>query len=93
MCHNKDYVQNLVQSIPYEEECSPVTSFPDSTDILKYQERIKNLTIELTALKLFGKEQFYIRRYEDMTTRRYENTQEPQNRKSISSLKEEIDFF
>ena len=53
----------------------------------------ENLTIELTALKLFGKEQFYIRRYEDMTTRRYENTQEPQNRKSISSLKEEIDFF
>ena len=25
LSHNKDYVQDLVQSIPYEEECSTVT--------------------------------------------------------------------
>ena len=47
-------------SVPYEEECSTVTSSPDGTEINKYQEKIKNLTIELTALQLFIKEQFYI---------------------------------
>ena len=47
-------------SVPYKEECSTVTSSPDGTEINKYQEKIKNLTIELTALQLFIKEQFYI---------------------------------
>ena len=47
-------------SVPCEEECSTVTSSPDSTEIKKYQGKLKNLTIELTALQLFIKEQFYI---------------------------------
>ena len=77
-------------SVPYKEECSTVTSSPDGTEINKYQEKIKNLTIELTALQLFIKEQFYIikKQLEDMV-----NTQEPANRKSISSLQEEIDYL
>ena len=77
-------------SVPYEEECSNVTSSPDRTEINKYQEKLKNLTIELTALQLFIKEQFYIikKQLEDMV-----NTQEPPNRKSISSLQEEIDYL
>ena len=88
MSHSKDYVQDLVQSIPYEEECSTVTSLPDGTEIYKYQEKIKNLTFELTALQLFVKEQFYVikKQLEDMT-----NTQEPANRKSVSFFQEEID--
>ena len=77
-------------SVPYEEECSTVTSSPDGTEINKYQEKIKNLTIELTALQLLIKEQFYIieKQLEDMA-----NTQESANRKSISSLQEEIDYL
>ena len=65
-------------SVPYEKECSTVTSSPDGTEINKYQEKIKNLTIELTALQLFIKEQFYIikKQLEDMV-----NTQEPANNK------------
>ena len=47
-------------NVPYEEECSTITSSPDGTEINKYQEKIKNLTIEITALQLFIKEQFYI---------------------------------
>ena len=39
-------------SVPYEEECSTVTSSPDGTEINKYQQKIKNLTIELTTLQL-----------------------------------------
>ena len=34
--HNKDYLQDLVKSIPYEEECSTVASLPDGTEIYKY---------------------------------------------------------
>ena len=77
-------------SVPYEEECSIITTSPDSTEINKYQEKIKNLTIELTALQLFIKEQYYIiqKQLEDMA-----NTQESANRKSISSLQEEIDYL
>ena len=77
-------------SVPYEEECSTVTSSPDGTEINKHQEKIKNLTIELTALQLFIKEQFYIikKQLEDMV-----NTQEPANKESISSLQEEIDYL
>ena len=65
-------------SVRYEEECSTVTRSPDGTEINKYQEKIKKLTIELTALQLFIKEQFYIikKHLEDMV-----NTQEPANRK------------
>ena len=71
-------------SVPYEEECSTVTSSPDGTEINKHQEKIKNLTIELTALQLFIKEQCYIikKQLEDMA-----------NRKSISSLQQEIDYL
>ena len=71
-------------------ECSIITTSPDSTEINKYQEKIKNLTIELTALQLFIKEQYYIiqKQLEDMA-----NTQESANRKSISSLQEEIDYL
>ena len=77
-------------SLPYEEKCSTVTSSPDGTEISKYQEKIKSLTTELTALQLFIKEQFYFirKQLEDMV-----NTQEPSNRKSISSLQEEIDYL
>ena len=41
---------------------------------------MENLTIELTALQLFVKEQFFVikKHLEDMT-----NTEEPANRKSI----------
>ena len=49
-----------LSSVPYEEEGSTVTTSPDGTVINKYQEKIKDLTIELTALQLFIKEQFYI---------------------------------
>ena len=82
LSQNKDYLQDLVQSEPYEEECLTVTSLPDGTEINKYQEKIKNLTIT-ALLQLFIKEQFYIikKPLEDMT-----NTQEPANSKSISSL-------
>ena len=31
--HNKYYVQELVQSIPYKEECPTVTNLPDGTEI------------------------------------------------------------
>ena len=77
-------------SVPYEEECSTVTSSPDGTEIKKYQEKLKNLTIELTALQLFIKEQFYIikKQLEDMV-----NIQQPANRKSFPSLQEEIDYL
>ena len=72
-------------SVPYEEECAIVTSSTNGTEINKYQEKIKNLTIEVTALQLFIKEQLYIitKQLEEMV-----NTQEPANRKSISSLQE-----
>ena len=72
-------------SVPYEEECSTVTSSPDGTEINKHQEKIKNLTIELTALQLFIKEQFYIikKHLEDMVS-----TQEPANLE-IDYLREE----
>ena len=33
-------------SVPYEGECSTVRSSPDGTKINKYQEKMKNLTIE-----------------------------------------------
>ena len=36
LSHNKDYVQDLVQSIPDEEECSTVPSLPDGTEINTY---------------------------------------------------------
>ena len=36
LSHNKDYLQDLVKSIPYEEECSTVASLPDGTEIYKY---------------------------------------------------------
>ena len=83
-------MQDLLQSIPYEEEFPTVTSLPDDTEIYKYQEKRKNLTIELTALQLFVKEKLYIikKQLEDIT-----NTQEPANRKSMSSLQEEIDYL
>ena len=47
-------------SVPYEEERLTVTSSPDGTEINKYQEKIRDLTIKLTALQLFIKDQFYI---------------------------------
>ena len=47
-------------SVTYEEECLTVTSSPDGTEINKYQEKIKNLTIELTTLQRFIKEEFCI---------------------------------
>ena len=80
----------MPSSVPYEEECSTVTSSPDGTEINKYQEKIKDLTIELTVLQLFIKEQFYIikKQLGDMV-----NSQKPANRKSISSLQEEIDYL
>ena len=47
-------MQDLVQSLPYEEECPTVTSLPHDTEVYKYQEKKKGkLTIELTALQLF----------------------------------------
>ena len=90
MSRNKDYVQDLVQSIPHGGECPTVTSLPDCTEIYKYQEKIENLTVELTALQLFVIEQFYIikKQLENMT-----NTQQPANQKPISSLQEEIDYL
>ena len=77
-------------SVPYEEECSTVRSSPDGTEINKYQEKMKNLTIKLTALQLFIKVQVSIikKQLEGMV-----NTQELTNRKSISSLQEEIDYL
>ena len=39
-------------SVRYKEECSTVTSSPDGTEINKYQQKIKNLTIEVTTLQL-----------------------------------------
>ena len=90
LSRNKDHVQDLVQSMPYEEECSTVTSLPDGTEIYKYYNKIENLTIELTSLQLFVKQQLHIikKQLEDMT-----NTQEPAKQKSISSLQEEIDYL
>ena len=90
MPHSKDYVQNLVQSIPYEEECPTVTSLPHGTKIYKFQEKKENLIIELTTLQLFVKEQLYIikKQLKGMTS-----TQEPAKRKSTSSLQEEIDYL
>ena len=37
LSHNKDYVHNLVQRIPYEEECPTVPSLPHGTEICKYK--------------------------------------------------------
>ena len=90
LSHNKGYVQDLVQSMPYEEKCPTVTGSPDSTEFYKYEEKIENLTIELTTLQLFVKEQFYIikKQLADM-----KNIQEPANRKSISSFQEEIVYL
>ena len=50
----------------------------------------KILTIELTTLQLFIKEESYIikKQLEDMI-----NNQEPANRKYISALQEEIDYL
>ena len=72
-------------SVLYEQKCSTVRSSHDLSEINKYQEKIKNLTIELTTLQLFIKVQVYIikRQLEDMV-----NTQELTNRKSMSSLQE-----
>ena len=77
-------------SVTYKGECSTVKNSPDGTEINKYQEKIKKSTIELTALQLFIKEQFCIikKQLDDMV-----NSQEPANRKSISSLQEEIDYL
>ena len=78
-------------SVPYKEECSTVTSSTDGTVINKLKKKKKKKkTIELTALQLFIKEQLYIikKQLEDIV-----NTQEPANRKSISSLQEEIDYL
>ena len=33
LSHNKDYVLDIVQSIPYEVECPTVTSLPRGTEI------------------------------------------------------------
>ena len=75
-------------TLPYKEECSTITSSPDGTEINNYQEIMKNLTIEESALELFIKEQCYIikKQLENIV-----NTQEQANRKYISSLQEEID--
>ena len=77
-------------SVPYQEECSTVTSSPDGTEVNIYQEKIKNLTIEQTTLQLFIKDQLYIfkNQLDDIV-----NTQEPANRKFVSSLQAEIDYF
>ena len=90
LSHNKDYVQELIKSIPCEEDCSTITSLPNGTEINKYQEKIENLTTALTALQLYVKEQFSIirKQLEDVA-----NTDEPTNWKSISSLQEEIDYL
>ena len=45
--------QNMSDTSPEQVLC-PV----NFTEIKKYQEKLKNLTIELTALQLFIKEQF-----------------------------------
>ena len=57
---------------------------------INIKKKEKKITIELTALQLFIKEQFYIikKQLEDMV-----NTQEAANRKSISSIQEEIDYL
>ena len=34
LSRNNKYVQDLIQSIPYEEECPTVASLPDGTEIL-----------------------------------------------------------
>ena len=34
LSRNNKYVQDLVQSIPYEKECPTVTNLPDGTEIL-----------------------------------------------------------
>ena len=47
-------------NVHYKEECSTVTSSHDGSEINKYQEKIKNLTIELTTLQRFIKEEFCI---------------------------------
>ena len=87
LSHNKDYGQDLGQSVYIYITKRDVR--PLQADENKY-EKIKNLTIELTTLQLFIKEQFYIikKQIEDMT-----NTCEPTNRKSISSPQEEIDYL
>ena len=37
LSHSKDFVQDIVQSIPYEENCLTFTSLLDDTEIYKYK--------------------------------------------------------
>ena len=75
--HNKVYLQDLVQSKPYKEECPTIISLPYGTKIYKHQEKIENFTIELTNFKQFAKEPYFIikKQLEETT-----NTQEAESR-------------
>ena len=68
MSYNKGYVQDLVQSIPYKEECPTVTSLPDDTEIYTYQEKVENLLTELTASQLLKSSSTLLKK----TTRKYD---------------------
>ena len=39
LSHNKDHIQDLVNSIPCEDKCPTVTSLPDNIEIYKYEEK------------------------------------------------------
>ena len=86
---NKDTLRDLGRSIPDEKEYPTATNAQNDTENNYYHHQIENLTVELTALQLFAKEQLFILK---MHVEEITHIQEPLNRTSVS-LQAEIEYL
>ena len=86
---DEDTLRDLGRSIPDEKEYPTAANAQNDTENNYYHHQIENLTVELTALQLFVKEQLYIlkKHVEEIT-----HIQEPLNRTS-TSLQTEIEYL
>ena len=82
-------MRDLGRSIPDEKEYPTATNAQNDTENNYYHHQIENLTVELTALQLFVKEQLFIlkKHVEEIT-----HIQEPLNR-TCTSLQAEIEYL
>ena len=86
---NEDTLRDLGRSIPDEKEYPTATNDQNDTENNYYHHQIENLTVQLTALQLFVKEQpFILKKHVEEIT----HIQEPLNRTS-TSLQAEIDYL
>ena len=83
----KEHLIDSYKDIPGETEDCVLTGPKNATATNKYQEYVENLTIELTALKLFVKEQLFVikKQLEEI-----ESIQEPVRQTSLQS---EIEYL